>query len=68
MFVHEFNNPIPVVTPIGNGMAIYVTVGGTFEDDCWCVALSDGGQVRHFVSAQIKLWHNETYGLNKKNV
>lgn len=66
MMIHEFHNPIPVVTPLGDGVAIYVTSGGTFEDDCWCIALSEDGQVRHFKSSQIKIWHNETYGINKK--
>lgn len=66
MTIHEFNSPIPVVTPLGEGMALYVTSGGQFEDDCWCVALKEDGQVRHFISAQIKIWHNETYGINKK--
>lgn len=68
MTTHEFKNPIPVVTPIGNGMAIYVTPGGSFEDDCWCVAMSEDGQIRHFISSQIKVWHNETYGIKKKSV
>lgn len=66
VYIHEFSNPIPVVTPIGDGLAIYVSTGGTFEDDCWCVALKEDGQVRHFISAQIKVWHNGTYGIIKK--
>lgn len=65
MNMMEFRNPIPVITPIGDGMAIYVTSSGTFDDDCWAVALSDGGQVRHFISSDIKIWHNSTFGINK---
>ena len=40
----EFQKPIPVVVE-GNkeGYAIYVTNGGTFENDIWCVVLCDGG-------------------------
>lgn len=62
----EFRNPIPVVTPLGDGMAVYVTSSGTFDDDCWTVALCEDGQVRHFVSSQIKLWNNPTFGIKKK--
>ena len=62
----EFRNPIPVVTPLGDGMAIYVTSSGTFEDDCWTVALMNDGQVRHFISNDIKLWKNGTFGIIKQ--
>lgn len=61
----EFRNPIPVITPLGSGMAIYVTSSGTFEDDCWTVALMNDGQVRHFISSDVKLWKNGTFGINK---
>jgi len=47
----EFKNPIPVVVE-GNmeGYAIYVTSGGTFENDIWCVVHCNGGIVRHYRS------------------
>jgi hypothetical protein len=61
----EFAKPIPVVTPIGNGYAIYVTHNGMFEDDEWAVAMESDGQIRHFVSSQIKIWFNATYGIGK---
>ena len=64
--IHEFSHPIPVVTPLGDGYAIYVKSNGVFEDDEWAVALSADWQVRHFTSSQIKIWHNETYGIKKK--
>ncbi len=66
MNIMEFSNPIPVVTPLGDGMAIYVTSSGTFHDDCWAVALMDGGQVRHFLSKDIKLANNATFGIKKQ--
>lgn len=62
----EFANPIPVVTPLGDGYAIYVKSSGMFEDDEWCVALTEAGKIRHFTSSQIKIWHNQTYGINKE--
>ena len=65
MIIHEFNKPIPVGTSLGDGYCIYVKSNGMFEDDEWCVCLNTDGQVRHFVSSQIRIWHNETYGIKK---
>lgn len=62
----EFYKPLPVVTPLGDGYAIYVTDGGMFENDCFTVVLCDGGQVRHFTSEQIQIFFNATYNINKK--
>lgn len=63
----EFKNPIPVVVE-GNkeGYAIYVTNGGQFENDIWCVVLCDGGIVRHYMSDQILIHHNSTLRIIKK--
>jgi len=63
---HEFNNPIPVVTPLGEGYAIYIRDGGTFENDIWCVTLKNGGEVKHFTTKQIKIWLNGTFEINNK--
>ena len=62
----EFSKPIPVVVE-GNkdGYAIYVTNSGMFENDIWCVVLCDEGVVRHYMSDQIKIYHNETLGIKK---
>lgn len=62
----EFNNPIPVIVEDNKeGYAIYVTSGGVFENDIWCVALCDGGVVRHYRSDQIRLHNNATLDLKK---
>lgn len=62
----EFTKPIPVVVEANKeGYAIYVTCGGTFENDIWCVALCEGGHVRHYRSDQIRVHHNETLDLKK---
>lgn len=61
----EFSKPIPVVTPIGDAWAIYVKSNGMFENDEWCCCLTESGQVRHFVSSQIKIHNNETYSIKK---
>jgi hypothetical protein len=59
---HEFHNPMPVVTPLGEGYAIYVRDGGTWENDIWCVVMGDG-RVLHFRSDQIRMWKNPTFDI-----
>ena len=64
--IHEFNNPIPVVVEGDKeGYAIYVRDSGTFENDIWCVALCDGGIVRHYRSDQIRMYANATFDMCK---
>lgn len=59
-------NPIPCTTPLGDGYILYITPNGFLENDEVTVVLDDGGIVRHFTTAQIKIWHNETYEIKKK--
>ena len=61
--IHEFRSPVPVETPLGDGFAIYVRDGGTFENDVWCVALEDSRQIRHFRSDQLLIARNPTFDL-----
>jgi hypothetical protein len=62
----EFKSPIPVIVEGDKeGYAIYVTNGGTFENDIWCVALCEKGIVRHYRSDQIKIYFNATLGIEK---
>ena len=63
--IHEFTHPMPVVTPLGEGYALYVVHNGMLENDEWTVAMCGDGQVRHFTSAQIKVHVNSTYGIGK---
>jgi len=60
----EFKNPIPVVTPLGDGYAIYVLNGGTFENDIWTVVMEDGGSIFHFRSDQLKIHKNATFDIS----
>jgi hypothetical protein len=62
----EFSSPMPVLTPLGDGYAIYVTNGGTFENDIFTVVLEDGGNIKHFRSDQIKIYQNLTFDIKKK--
>lgn len=57
--------PIPVVTPLGEGYVVYITANGQWENDEVCVAMCDGGQWRHFNTADIRSHHNATYGITK---
>jgi hypothetical protein len=63
--LHEFKNPVPVVTPIGDGYAIYVRDGGTWENDVWCVVLESGGKIKHFRSDQICMHFHSTFDIKK---
>jgi hypothetical protein len=63
----EFRNPIPVVTIDGKeGYAVYVNSGGTYENDIWCVALCEGGDIRHYRSDQIRMHFNATFEITKR--
>lgn len=59
-------NPIPVTCPLGDGYILYIKSNGMWENDEFAVVLLDGGYVKHFSSEDIKVWHNATYGINKK--
>ena len=62
----EFKNPIPVIVENDkDGYAIYVTNGGQFENDVWCVVHCLTGIIRHYRSDQIKIHHNSTFGITK---
>ena len=62
----EFKNPIPVIIEDNKeGYAIYVTNGGSFENDIWCVVHCDGGFVRHYRSDQIRMHNNLTLDIKK---
>jgi len=63
--ITEFRNPIPVITPLGGGFAIYVRDGGTFENDVWAVALENGGAIRHFRTDQLRIYKNATFDIEE---
>jgi hypothetical protein len=61
--IHEFANPMPVITPLGDGYAIYMRDGGTFENDIWTVVLEKEGRVLHFRTDQLKMYKNATFDI-----
>ena len=62
----EFKKPIPVITPLGGGYAIYVSNSGSFENDIWTIALENGGHIFHFRTDQIKMHKNATFDITEK--
>ena len=66
--IHEFSVPFEVVTPVGDGRAIYVQAAGPLENDIWCVALKDGGRMMHFRTDQIRLWASGTWSITKDDL
>jgi len=61
--IHEFSNPIPVVTEHGEGYVWYVRDGGSFENDIFCIILCDGGFVKHYRSDQFIIHKNGTLNI-----
>lgn len=61
--IHEFRNPMPVETPLGYGMVIYVRDGGTFANDVFAIVLDNDGTLRHFSSDQFQFLRNDTFGI-----
>lgn len=65
--IHEFRDPVPVVTDLGPGYAWYVRDGGTWENDIFCVVMEENGELKHFRSDQIKVHKNGTFDIFIKN-
>lgn len=59
-------HPILVTTPLGDGYVIYVKPNMMFDNDEWCIAMVDGGQIRHFLSHQVQVYRNGSYEISKK--
>lgn len=65
--IFEPKNPIPVVTPEGDGYVIYIKENGMHENDVWTVVLKDSGRVLHFLTNHIKIYNNNTYDIKRQN-
>lgn len=63
--IYEPKNLVPCTTPLGDGYVWYIKPNGFMENDEITVILKNGGDVKHFTTSQIKIYHNETYGINK---
>ena len=63
--IYEFRNPMPVETPLGYGMLVYVRDGGTFSNDVFAIVLQDGG-LRHMTSDQFRFLINNTSNIREE--
>ena len=63
MTIHEFEQPIPVITEKGRGYLLYVKSNGCFENDEFSVIL-ENGDLRNFLTTQFKIETNFTYNIN----
>jgi hypothetical protein len=61
----EFNKPIPLITPHGEGYAIYVESGGVFENDIFTCVLKETGEIKHYNTSQLKMVNNGTFDIKK---
>jgi hypothetical protein len=64
--ISELKNPLPVVTPVGDGFLLYIKESGMHENDVWTIVLKDGGKVMHFLTNQVRVYSNSTYGIKKE--
>lgn len=61
--IYEFRNPMPVETPLGYGMLLYVRDGGTFSNDVFAVVMDKDGVIRHMTTDQFQLVRNDTFDI-----
>jgi|GEM_PF-1717536 hypothetical protein len=64
--IHEFNQLIPVNTPLGEGYLLYVCNPGMYTNGCYAVVLEDG-RIRHFMDHQITVVRNDTLQIITKD-
>lgn len=65
--IHEFQDPIAVTTPLGDGWLFYLQPGGWKENDILTVIMQDGGDIRHFRTDQVRVWANSTWNITKSD-
>lgn len=61
--IYEFRNPMPVETPLGYGMLVYVRDGGVFSNDVFAIVSELDGRLRHFRSDQFRFLPNPTFDI-----
>jgi len=61
--IHQCAPPIWVVTPLGEGFALFLIDYGPSLNSVWVVHLFDLGSVVHVDSAEIKVGGNEMYDI-----
>jgi len=67
MSIAIFDIPVPVVTPLGSAYILYIKSNGYLENDELACVMLKGGEIKHFNSAQVRIWENKTYEITKDN-
>ena len=71
MAIAIFDIPIPVVVnengTLKEGYALYVESGGMLSNDSWTVVHTEGGVVRHYLTSEVFVQYNGTYGIKPKS-
>lgn len=62
--IHEFNNLIEVITPLGNGYMSLLLDYGPYNNSLIMVILKDTGEVKFFETNQIKVIKNHTLNIS----
>lgn len=60
----ELDCPIPVMTPLGEGMGIVIIDRNVHMNTCWIVILIETGEIRHFDANDLIVVTNYTFGIN----
>lgn len=66
MAIHEFLNPIPAISPLGDCYIWYVVPSGNWENDVFTCVLKNGGEIKHFTSEQLNINKNATFSITEK--
>ena len=70
MAIVVFDIPIPVVVDENGvkkeGYALYAESGGMLENDSWTVVWREGGIVRHYLTNDVRVCYNGTYGIKEE--
>lgn len=59
--IYQLPNPIDVATPLGPGTAILIIDYGIDVNTVWVVRFA-GGEVKHILSDDIRMYGNPMYG------
>lgn len=62
MSIVQLPYPFPVLTPLGEGLVLYVRDNGPMANDSWLVALDDG-RFLHFLNSDCTSVGNATFGI-----
>jgi hypothetical protein len=62
----QLNPPIPLVTPLGKGLAYMVIDDGPEFDLCWVVAQHAGGEIWTWPNPDVRAVENITQGRDYK--